>query len=82
VTAATALTELAVTWQNSWKGWPRSWRRASPAGRAGSGVSRRRSALDPGFHGVRPGSGHRNRDADDARVSWVRFSRTRRPAAL
>jgi len=24
VTAATALTELAVTWQNSWRGWPRS----------------------------------------------------------
>jgi len=40
-----------------------------PAGRTGSGVSRRQNALDPGFHDVRPGPARTNSDADDARVA-------------
>jgi len=52
----------------------------TPTGRAGSGVSRRQNALDPGFHNVPASPAHPDRDADGAGVSWVRLQdRTARP---
>jgi len=49
-------------------------RRIRPAaGRTGTGLSLRRNALDPGFHGVPAGPAHPGRDAGGAGVSWVRF---------
>jgi hypothetical protein len=44
-----------------------AWR--TPAGHAGSGLSLRQHALDPGFHDVLAGPAHTNRDADDVGVS-------------
>jgi len=54
--------------------------RRTAAGRTGSGLPLRQDAVDPGFHCVRTGPAHPDRDADGADVPWVRFlGRAARP---